>query len=684
MSRCRAIAWPLASLLVACGSSPRPNPSPGAAAPAVVDVSLAAVGLEAETLDRRVDPCVDFYQFACGGWLARAELPPDASRWGRFAEVDARNRVVLRQILDDARAPDGDPATRSLGAFYASCLDEAAIERAGLTGVQPLLDLAGQITDRASLGRAIAAFHRHGILAGFGIFIDADRADARLHALYVDAGGLGLPDRDYYLSDELAPARTAYRRSLEQVFGLLGWSAAAARQGAADVLAIETALAHLTRSAVERRDDAAMYHPMTVAELQASSSGFDWSSYLTAIGNPGLDRVVVTTPAFTEGLDALMTSMRPAQWSAYLIAHLVLGTASALPRRFDDVQFELTRALTGVAERAPRWQRCVDATAAAMPEALGQAFVARRLPGDARPRARATFAALVAALDASLAGLGWMSDATKRAARHKLSQLRFLVGHPDRWPTTDVEVVADRYAANLLATNAVAVTRDAGRAGRAVDRDEWLMPAWKVSAYYNPSANQAALPAGILTPPFFGAERSIAANLGSLGMVVGHELTHGFDDTGAEYDAEGRLANWWQPADRAHFHAQTQCLAAQFSTFEALPGAFVNGALTNGENIADAGGVKLAFAAYRALRADATTVQRAEGFTEDQQFFIAMGQIWCMQDRPEETRRRLTNDPHAPPRLRVLGALRNFRAFAEAFQCAPGTPMNPPDICTVW
>ena len=684
MDRSPAISWALAGLLVGCGSSPPARPGPGAATPVVVDVSLAAVGLEAETLDRRVDPCVDFYQFACGGWLARTELPDDTSRWGRFAEVDAQNRVVLHQLLEDARAPGGDAATRSLGAFYASCLDEEAIERAGLTGVQPLLDLAGQVTDRASLGRAIAALHRHGILAGFGIFIDADRRDARVHALYVDAGGLGLPDRDYYLSDSFAPARAAYRRSLEQLFGLLGRSRAASTQAATDVLALETALARLAPSAVERRDDAAQYHPMTVAELQALAPAFDWPGYLRAIGNPGLDRVVVTTPAFTTGLDALLSSAPPAQWSAYLLAHVVAATASALPRRFDDAQFELTRALTGVTERAPRWQRCVDATTAAMPEALGQAFVARRLPGDARPRARTAVAALVAALDANLAGVGWMSDATRRAARHKLSKLALLVGHPDRWPISDVEAVADRFAANLLAANAVAVTRDAGRAGRAVDRDEWLMPVWKVSAYYNPSANNAALPAGILTPPFFGADRSIAANLGSIGMVVGHELTHGFDDTGAEFDAEGRLADWWQPADRSHFHAQTQCLATQFSTFEALPGAFVNGELTNGENIADAGGVKLAFAAYRALRAGATTVQRAEGFTEDQQFFIAMGQIWCMKDRPEETRRRLTNDPHAPPRLRVLGALRNFREFADAFQCTPGTPMNPPDTCTVW
>jgi putative endopeptidase len=681
MHRSTAFTLALASL-AACG------PSRSATEPhsTDVEVSLAEVGLEAESLDRGVDPCVDFYQFACGGWLARTEIPADRSRWGRFGEIDEQNQAVLHEILEDARRPgsDGDPVVVALGTFYDSCMDESAIERAGLTGVQPLLDLAATATDGPSLSRAIAALHRHGILAGFGIFIDADRADSTVNALYLDAAGLGLPDRDFYLTVDFEAMRDAYRQHLVRVFGLLGQPAADATASADGVMFIETELAKLTRTAVEQRDDNAMYNPMTLAELKGLAPSFDWPAYLEAVGNPGLARVVVTTPAFIAGLDALIGSARPAQWSAYLVAHIVAETAIALPRRFDDEQFALTSALSGVEQPRPRWQRCVDATAAALPEYLGQPFVARRFPGDSKSFAGKAFQAITAAMDTNLAGLAWMSDATKRAARRKLARLALMIGYPDTWKTYAFEIAPGRFAVNLLAANADEVTTHVARAGQPFDRREWQMPAFEVSAYYNPSANNAAVPAGILAPPFFGARRSIAANLGGIGMAVGHEMTHGFDDSGAQFDDQGRLADWWQPADLEHFQAQGQCLAKQFSTFEVLPGKFLDGELTLGENIADGGGVKLAFDAYRALRQGVTSAQVADGFTEDQQFFIAMGQIWCMKDRPEETIRRLTNDPHAPPRFRVNGTLRNFPAFAEAFQCAEGTPMHPTETCAVW
>lgn len=649
-------------------------------------MTLADVGLELDSLDRTADPCTDFYQFACGGWLARNEIPADKSRWGRFAEIADRNEDVLHAILDEARALDGkgDPILVKLGDFYNACMDERAIEQTGLRGIQPLLDLAGRVADRASLTAAVIGLHRHAVLAAFGTYTDADRANSTVNALYVDSTGLGLPDREYYLGDDFKAVRDAYRGHLIRGFGLLGQTSARATVSADDVIVIETALAKLAKTAVERRDDAAMYHPTTLAELRALAPGFDWPAYLDAIGSPGLASVVLTSPEYMAGLDKLMDTATPAQWSAYLTARVVAETAVALPKQFDDEAFALTRVLSGVTQQRDRWRRCVDATAAAMPEYLGQPFVARTFPGDSKARAVELVRALADAMAANLDGLDWMSAATKQQAHHKLAKLAAMIGYPDRWRTYDFPVDRTAFAANLLAANASEARYQAAKAGRPFDRSEWLMPAFKVSAYYNASANNTALPAGILQPPFFGARRSIAANLGGIGMAIGHEMTHGFDDSGAKFDAEGRLADWWQPDDLAKFQAKGQCLAKQYSSFEVLPGKRLDGELTNGENIADSGGVKLAFDAYRTLRRGASTVEVADGFTEDQQFFIAVGQIWCMKDRPEETLRRLANDPHAPPKFRVIGALRNLPAFAAAFRCAKGTPMHPPDTCAVW
>ncbi|MBK9031517.1 MAG: M13 family metallopeptidase [Myxococcales bacterium] len=667
----------------ACGGAsraPTDRPPPG---PATVAVALADVGLEAGVLDRAADPCTDFYQFACGGWLAANAIPADRARWSRFAELTDRNQAALRTLIEAAAASPKDDVERTFGDYYASCTDVDAIERRGLDGVKPLLDFIAKATDPRGLGAALTALHKHQIFALWGLAPEADFLDSRTAILFVDSAGLGLPDRDYYLDDKFADARAAYQAHLAAVLALAGKGKAAAAL-AADVMTLETELAKVTKTAVERRDPARMYNPTDVDGLARTVPGFDWRTYFAGVGNPTPGKLAVTSPAYFAALPAIIKATRPATWQAYLTIKVIDATALALPKRFDDENFKLRAALTGVTEERPRWKRCIDATAAAMPELVGQPYVAANFPGESKDTAQKLIGAITDVMNAQMDTLPWMSAATKVQARGKLAKIEALVGYPDQWRVYDVTVDRANFAGNHLAAAAFEGRRQAGKGGKPYDRSEWLMPPFIVNAYYNPNANNTALPAGILQPPFFGKDRSIAANLGGIGMVVGHELTHGFDDQGAQFDADGNLKNWWQPDDLTQFKARGTCLAEQYSTFEALPGKHVNGELTLGENIADLGGIKHAFLAYRALRAGADKAYVADGLTEDQQFFVAVGQAWCAQARDEEALRLLTVDPHAPPKWRVNGALRNLPQFAAAFGCPAGAAMAPTQACAIW
>jgi putative endopeptidase len=655
------------------------------AGPPPVTVTLAEVGLEADSLDRKADPCSDFYEFACGGWLAKSEIPADRARWGRFGEIDDHNEKVLHDLLEAARtAKKADAITSKLGAFYGACMDEGAVEKAGLTGLKAQQALINKVKDSKSLVAAVTELHRVGVDVMFQHGVTADLKDSTTNAMWLDSGGLGLPDRDYYLQDSFKDKVAAYQEHLVRLFKLLGRADAKAKAAAANAVAVEVELAKVTKTATEKRDIAGNYHPTTLVDLAKLSPAFDWAAYLKTIGAPGLTSVVLTNPDFMAATSKLAASIKPAQWQDYLTARLVDQASPTLAKKFDDEHFALEKALTGVQEQKERWKRCGDATGAAMPELLGQPYVAKVFPGESKKYANDLYGAIAKSMGEDFGTLDWMTDKTKEAARHKLGKIQFLTGYPDTWKTYDFKVDAKNYAANAIAAGAFEQKRQSAKAGKPYDRSEWLMPAFIVNAYYNPSANNTALPAGILQPPFFGADRGVAANFGGIGMVAGHELTHGFDDQGAQFDEEGRLANWWGPDDLKKFQGKGQCVSKQYSTFEALPGKFVNGDLTLGENIADLGGVKMAFHAYRNQRAGADKAYVADGFTEDQQFFIAVGQAWCSKDRPEETQRRLTVDPHSPPKFRVYGALRNLPEFAHAFQCASGTPMNPKNACQVW
>ncbi len=665
--------------LAAASSPPAPPAVPTAPRLPVQKVSLADVGLEAASLDRSVDPCVDFFQYACGGWLKVTEIPADRARWGRFSEIDERNKVAIKQLLDEDLVAT-DPATRKLGDFYGSCMDEAAIEKAGTKAIKPLLARAANVKDAASWAATVTDLQKAGVDVMWQQSAGADLKSSLDGITYLDSSGLGLPDRDYYTEDKFKAKLAAYSAHVGRMLALVKQPA----EGAADVVAIETELAKVTKTRTEARDIPASYNPTDLGALGTQVKSIDWPTYFKRQGIKPSAKIVVGTPKFFDAIDGLRTKYKPAQWAHYFTYHVLAEAAPTLPKAFDDEAFELTKLLSGVEKQPDRYKRCIDATTMALGEVLGKQYADRYFPADAKATAISNFDAIIASLHDDIGTLDWMSEATRQLGAGKLAKIVKMIGYPDRWRAYDFGVKRDDFAGNALRARTFEVHRQTSKAGKPWDRTEWGMNSFTVNAYYEPTGNLTAMPAGILQPPFFGKDRGIAANMGGIGMVMGHELTHGFDDQGAQFDLDGNLKNWWQDADKKQFDAKGTCVADQYSTFEVMPKGFINGRLTLGENIADLGGVKMAFHGYRNLRKGADKQVVADGFTEDQQFFLGVGQAWCGKDRPAEAQKRLTTDPHSPPKFRVYGALRNLPEFAKAFSCPAGTPMNPAKSCQVW
>ena len=685
----------LLACAVQCGPSPRaPEPVPSKTAARfdqetgrpIRATTLAAAGLDPAALDRGADPCEDFYQFACGGWEARTTIPPDRASYSRFTELIDRNEKALLDILEQARAgaaTASDPALAAIGRYYGACMDEAAIDKSGTAPIKGLLVAARQVRDARSLRAAIATLHRNGVWAIFRLATDADFKDASRVILFVHQGGLGLPDRDYYLDADLAAMRGKYRTLVEKGFYLAGQSAAQARRSATDVLRIETALARESRPAEELEDPKAIYNKIDRTGLEKIAPQLGWGSYFAALGQPDLKDVSVEAPGFLTAAGKLIASERPAAWRSYLEWHVVRSTAPHLSKTFVDLDFELARLVSGVKEPRPRAKRCVAATDDAMGEYLAQPFVAAFMTPSARESAERLVSEVESAMAVELGKLTWLEGKTRQRALEKLAAMGHLIGYPKKWRTYDFALGAV-HGSNTLAARRFELARELGKVGKPFDRSEWLITPPTVNAYYTDNANQMVFPAGILQPPFFAARRPVAVNLGALGMVVGHELTHGFDAGGAQFDADGNMVNWWQEPDLAEFQRRGECVVAQYDRYQALPGLKVNGKLTLRENIADLGGIKLAFRAYRALRAGAASEIEADGFDEDQMFFLGVGQAWCTARREEEVRRRIKVDPHAPPRFRVNGSLSGLAEFHRAFGCEVGRPMHPATTCEVW
>jgi putative endopeptidase len=659
----------------------RPLPDDVAEGPSkpVKNSTLVAIGLDPESLDRSADPCEDFYQFACGGWIAKTQIDADKPMAMRsFIDIEERNYVYLHDLMEKSAKTKGD----KLGAFYGSCMDTAALGKAGLKPVQPFLATINKIKDSKSLSTAIIQLQVAGSNAVFGLGPTEDFGDATKVITGIGLGGLGLPDRDYYLDADKKPILEAYQNMVAELLALAGRKPDVAKQEAADIVALQTEIAKLWLDKIERRDPKRVYNKIDRAGVEQLMPSFQWAAFWKAMNITSKD-VTVDSKEFFAGLEGLIKKTKPETWRAYLTAFVIGDNAGSLDEKVEDIIFKLEQKLSGAQEQRPRWKRCVDRTTGGLRDLVAQAFVRDKFPGASKTAAEEQVKAITAAMKQNINSLTWMDATTKQKAQGKADAMAYHIGYPATWVTYAFKIDPKTWGANSLGARRAETIRQLAKIGKPRDRDAWDIPASMVNAFYNPTHNKMVFPAGILQKPFYSVDSSVAVNLGAMGMVVGHELTHGFDDQGSQFDAVGNMANWWQPETEKQFKQRTQCVIDQYSGYT-IAGTKVNGALTVGENIADIGGVKMAFAAYKALRASAPETIVADGFTEDQQFFLSTGQAWCAKARPEFEQMLVSVDPHSPPKFRINGSMSDTPEFAKAFRCKMGSKMRPQKACSVW
>ncbi len=659
-----------------------------------------AAGLAAETphgvnpahLDRSVAPSQDFFQFSNGGWVKANPIPGDQSAWGAFNELREANRRTLRDLMEEAaktQAPKGS-ALQKVGDFYASGMDEAAIEKAGLKPLQPMLARIAAIRDTRALAREIGRLHLEVGSPAFSFFVGQDDKDSTSYIAQFMQGGLGLPDRDYYtLTDARSQEiRAKYLAHVARMFELLGEKPALAKAHAGVVMDLETRLAKASMTQVEQRDPHAIYHKMSPTELAKLAPGFPWDAFFKTIGLPEQKALLVRQPKFFEELGRMAKELPMAQWQTYLRWNLVRATAGELPDAFGKESFAFYgQVLSGAKERQARWKRVQSSTDGALGELVGQLYVKKAFSPEAKQKMLALVSNLRAALKDRIAQLTWMSAPTKQKAQEKLAAFNVKIGYPDTWRDySRLEVKKGAFLANNLAAARFEFQRNLGKLGKPIDRAEWGMTPQTVNAYYDPSMNEIVFPAGILQPPFFDPKADDAVNYGGIGMVIGHEMTHGFDDQGCQYDAKGNLNNWWTEADTKAYQASTDLVKQQAAAFEVMPGLKLNGELTLGENIADLGGLKIAFEALKMQWAKTGKPAAIDGFTPEQRFFLGYAQAWRSNSRPEALRMQVMTDPHSPAKYRVNGPLANLPEFLEAFQVGEGSPMARPasQRPTIW
>jgi len=658
-----------------------------AAGPAVPQVPAAPKPVDPASFDPAVKPCEDFYQHAVGGWLKANPVPADKPRWGSFEELADRNRAVLKTILEETSAkadwPKGS-VKQKVGDFFASGMDEAAIEKAGTKPLEPWLAKIDGVKTNAELPKLVAELHGRRLMAGYGFFVGQDQKETTRYLAMLSQGGLGLPDRDYYLKDDAKSKeiREKYLAHVARMLELLGDAPDAAKAKAASVMALETKLATAARTRVELRDPERNYNKRTVSELVAEAPGYDWAAYFGALGVAGLKELNVRQPEFAKAFAAMASSEPLDAWKAYFRWHVVRASADALPRRFEEEAFAFYgRTLNGVPQQEERWKRVQAATDRALGEALGQIYVERTFSPKSKERMKVLVENLRASLKERIAALSWMGDETKKAAQKKLAAFGVKIGYPDTWRDySALEISRGSYFENFVAANAFEVKRNLGKLGKPIDRTEWGMTPPTVNAYYSPTMNEIVFPAGILQPPFFWADGDDAVNYGGIGVVIGHEMTHGFDDSGSRYDADGNLKNWWTEEDRKAYESRTALVVKQFDGYRPLADQAINGKLTLGENVSDLGGLKVAYEALRkALGKDPNEAEKVEGFTPGQRFFLNYASVWRNNIRDEALRVRLNTDPHSPGRFRVLGPLSALPELHAAFGCAAGSPMVMPE-----
>jgi putative endopeptidase len=684
---------------------------------AITCVAFVAVGQEKATqssivtpdhfdlkeVDTSVDPCVDFYEYACKKWQATNPIPPDQASWSHGAKLVLWNQHVLLDLLEKAAVndPKRNPVQQKIGDYYSSCMEEAAINTKGIAVLKPELDRINRLHSKNELAGEISHLHEITFAldestdsgaktVAFGFASQQDFDDASKVVAFADQGGLGLPDRDYYLKEdaESAETRKQYQAHVQKMFQLTGEAPGQARADSKTVLDMETALAKSSMDIVKRRDPANLNHKLTAQQLRALTPSFSWDDYLKLIGAPPTAHYLLLTPDFYKGLEQLIAGQSLASWKTYLRWHLVHDSASVLGEPLVQENFNFYgQKLLGQKQIRPRWRRCVSYVDRDLGEALGQAYVERAFGPESKQRMLKMVHALETALGNDIEQVDWMTSATRQEAIAKLKKIEDKIGYPNKWRDySSLNIVRGDALGNVYRSSEFELRRQLARIGKPVDRGEWLMTPPTVNAYYDPQLNTINFPAGILQPPFFDNDMEDAVNFGAIGAVIGHELTHGFDDEGRKFDADGNLRDWWTEQDAKQFEQRVQCIADEYSGFEATPGLKLNGNLTLGENTADNGGARIALMALEsALSSDRKSDEKpGAALTPQQMFFVSYGQSWCANDTPQMLRLMAQSDPHSTPKYRVNGVLSNMPQFQKAFACKPGQPMVRANACRVW
>ena len=655
----------------------------------------AQEGFSVDYLDRRVDACTDFYQFACGAWLASHPLPADRSRYGRLHELADRNARIVRSILEDAafKTSRRTADEQKIGDAYAACIDDEAIEAKGARPLQPLLRDVDAVRSRLQLIRLAARFSHDGFPSFLTLGAAPDSHDSTRFIAVLGQGAMGLPDRDLYLADDERSTmlRREYRAHVERMFALVNLPPSRAHAA----IDVETTIARATMDRVALRDPRRRDNPTTVAGLATLAPNIDFGVYFRGAGatnllNP-LKPLNLLNPQYLRDISAALDTMPLESWKAYMVWRALDAMAPMLSSRFEREQFHFNgEVLSGEQAMRPRWMRCSDAVAGqpgadSLGELVGKIFIQQRFGPEAKTRMDELITALQRSLRETLTAVDWMSADTRVHALEKLAALNRKIGGPEKWRDfSAVAIRRDDYAGNALRISADDTQRQLRWIGQPVDRSLWLMTPQTVNAFYAPQLHEVAFPAGILQPPVFDAAKDAAVNFGAAGAMIGHEMTHGFDDSGRRFDLKGNLMDWWTPRDDAAFRERASCVVSQYGSYSAIPGAKLNGSLTLGENVADNGGVRIAYYALMELLSAKEPQPPIEGFTPDQRFFIAYAQIWCENATEQDFRRRAQEDVHAPGRWRANGVLQNMPEFRKAFGCKDGTPMAPVNVCRVW